>query len=139
MSEKTEDEEKPRNPNLFKKGFDPRRTMSGGNKRAAERESIPAMCRTHSKEAIETILEILRDPTARARDRIKAGEVILERGLGKANQILTVEGSIAHSHLVASIDPTLLTQEQRIALLAARVAPEPEPILLVAQPRDGNE
>lgn len=49
--------------------------------------------RGKSNEAIEIAYEIMCDDRIRAQDRLKACEIILERGLGKAPQLnVTVDG-----------------------------------------------
>ena len=43
--------------------------------------------RPKSKEALRVALTLMMDETVRAQDRLKACEIILERGLGKAPQL----------------------------------------------------
>ena len=52
---------------------------------------LKAMCQAAAPEAIKVALEILNDIDKPPASRIKAAEVILDRGYGKAPQSLTGE------------------------------------------------
>lgn len=45
--------------------------------------SLDNLAREHTERAVEVIAEILNDPLAEPRDRIKAADSILDRGHGK--------------------------------------------------------
>ena len=47
------------------------------------------------REALETLLAVMRDKKARNADRIRAAEIILDRGYGKPKQALDFQGSDA--------------------------------------------
>lgn len=50
---------------------------------AAEINSMRAMARGYSVEAVETVVGIMRDKKLGAQWRLKAAEIILERGFGR--------------------------------------------------------
>ena len=45
-----------------------------------------ALAREHTERAIETVADVLQDPFAENKDRLKAAELMLDRGHGKAAQ-----------------------------------------------------
>ena len=45
-----------------------------------------ALARNHTEKAIETVADVLNDPFAENKDRLKAAELMLDRGHGKAAQ-----------------------------------------------------
>ena len=49
------------------------------------------LCQTHTQEAIDTLLKIMRDVKAPKAARVKAAEAILDRGWGKPAQAITGE------------------------------------------------
>lgn len=55
-----------------------------GSKRAHDRFYLASLARDNTQEAYNLILAVLRDEKAKMSDRIKASELILERGWGKA-------------------------------------------------------
>lgn len=65
-----------------------------GNLRGCSKEVYEAIkfARSKTKEALMVALCLMADETVRPQDRLKACEIILERGLGKAPQLnLNVE------------------------------------------------
>ena len=49
--------------------------------------NLPAVCRINSREAIDTVLKIMRNEDAVPQARLKAAEMLLDRGYGKAAQV----------------------------------------------------
>jgi HEAT repeat protein len=52
--------------------------MKGTLMRAAD-----SLAREHTERAVETIVEVMSDPFAENRDRLRAAEALLDRGHGK--------------------------------------------------------
>ena len=70
----------------FKKG------VSGNPKgRPKVPEETKQAFRDASKEACEVLVRIMNDPAAKDSDRIKASEVILDRGWGRPSQAVEVD------------------------------------------------
>ena len=77
----------------FKKGYDPRR-WSEGTKILPDGRTLAMLAREHAPEAIATVAAVMngKDPqTGEDKDwpvqhRLRAAELILERGFGKATQ-----------------------------------------------------
>lgn len=62
---------------------------TGGRKKLPE--ELVEMCRALSPQAIETAKKIMLDKEARAGDRLRAAEIILDRGYGKPAQAVNLE------------------------------------------------
>lgn len=62
---------------------------TGGRTRMPE--ELVEMCRALSPQAIETAKKIMLDKEARAGDRLRAAEIILDRGYGKPQQAVNLE------------------------------------------------
>ena len=84
---------------------------SGRPKDTDEKRAFTQACQGHSKEALTTLLEVMRNKKAPAAARVKASETILDRGWGKAPQTLTVEDE----RDVTIFDFDKLTPEQIVA------------------------
>lgn len=54
-------------------------------------EEIKSAFREHTLEAVETLVKIMNAPGAKDADRLRAAEVILDRGWGKAAQSMEVD------------------------------------------------
>lgn len=94
-----------------------------------------SLARQHTELAIQTLADILGDPFAEDKDRIKAADSILDRGHGKpAQAIIQVPLSQQQRARLASMsDDELLAKIQgaplpRLIPLALAHNPEPEPI-----------
>ena len=92
----------------FKKGYDPKRA-NGGAREGAGRPAdwLRAECQKHAPKLIEFLAsvadgqdveqavgaegEVIRVPAA-VRDRVRATEILLDRGYGKPNQSVEVSG-----------------------------------------------
>lgn len=80
----------------------------------------------HTEDAIAVTYAILMDTDATNKDRLTAAALLFSRGWGLPSQSITVEGMVQHAHMVAGIDPTRLTADQRSAILAAIRRPSPD-------------
>jgi len=49
--------------------------------------SIEALARQHGKNALETVVEIMNDYTTEPKDRLRAAELVLDRGHGKPTAV----------------------------------------------------
>ncbi len=58
-------------------------------------KDVAAAARVHSASAIATLAEIMANKRTAAMARVRAAEVILERGFGKAPQKIVLETDIA--------------------------------------------
>jgi hypothetical protein len=83
----------------FKKGVSP--NPSGRPKTPAEMKEA---FRAHTPEAIDYLGRLVMDETARPADRIRAAEIIIDHGIGKAAQELQITGERNFS---ISFDPVL--------------------------------
>ena len=66
-------------------------------------EAINNLARSHSKQAIQTIANIMKDDDASDAVRLKAAELMLDRAVGKATMKVekTIDISIQSQHLEA--------------------------------------
>ena len=69
-------------------------STGGGGGRPKMPEDLKKAFRSHSEEACKILVGIMNDKDARNADRIKAAEIILDRGYGKPTQAVDLEGSI---------------------------------------------
>jgi hypothetical protein len=127
----TDEPKKPKHSGHFVKN-DPRRSIGGAARKTESGKSLPSMARLHSEEALNIVIEALRDPDCAWKDKLKAVDLLWKRGWGAPNQTISIEGQIQHAHLVASIDPTMLTADMRQQLLAAKLQSETQPLLIEA-------
>ena len=74
-------------------------------------KTADALARGHTERAVETIAEVMNDPFAENRDRLKAAETILDRGHGKPNQaIIAVPGNRELAALLSKMSNDELAQ-----------------------------
>ena len=66
---------------------------SGGGRKALP-EDIREKLQGAGPEAVDTLLAVMRDKKARAADRIRAAEIVLNHGFGKPRQAIELENSI---------------------------------------------
>lgn len=81
---------------LPRSGLTPWKKGQSGNPLGVGKTVAAAItyARSKTKEALQVAEELMYDETVPPRDRLKAVEIILERGLGKAPQLsLTVDAS----------------------------------------------
>jgi class 3 adenylate cyclase len=85
--------------------------------------AIDALARTHGERAIEIIAQIMNDPFAEDRDKIKAADSMLDRGHGKPLvATIALPSNRAHQAVLAAMsDEELMARIQGAAL--PRLAP----------------
>lgn len=79
----------------------------GGRKRDKE---LTALAREFTEEALKTLADVMRDAGQMARDRVKAAEVLLDRGWGKARESVEITG--ANGGPVQMVDYSALSEEE---------------------------
>ena len=67
----------------FKKGHDPRRHVTGPYMQK-RRISIEAVCQEKAEKALETLMKVIEDDAAPAKDRVNAANSLLDRAFGKS-------------------------------------------------------
>lgn len=86
------------------------------------------LARLHTDSALQIMAEIMEDPFAENRDRLRAAEAILDRGHGKAAQaIIAVPPSIQLQRKLAALSNDELLQIVKGTPLPQLALPEPEP------------
>ena len=99
--------------------------------------SADSLAREHTEKAIDTLAEVLTDPFAENKDRIRAAESILDRGHGKAAQaVIQLPASREQARRLAAMsDDDLLEVIQSAELPRltpiqyAAIADEHDPLL----------
>lgn len=66
-----------------------------GNRQGRPKENVdgynlPALCRLRAASCVDYLAHVLADPECSTRDRIKAAEVLLDRGYGRPVQSVDV-------------------------------------------------
>lgn len=80
---------------------------------------LDALAREHAAKALEVVTDIMTDWGAEDRDRLKAADMILDRGHGKpVNSIISLPNSNAHRKILA-----MLSDEQLMAQIDAAPLP----------------
>lgn len=106
-------------------------------------KTADALARGHTERAVETIAEVMNDPFAENRDRLKAAETILDRGHGKPSQaIIAVPGNrqiaaalaqLSDAELMAILNqtqlPRLSVTSQPIDATFTEAPPATDPLL----------
>ncbi len=82
--------------------------------RVKDGRTLAQMARDHTEEALNTLLEVMRDKTQPGPARVAAADKVLNRGWGQAPQTLTVE------EVRTSRDLSDMTVEQLEALRTLR-------------------
>jgi hypothetical protein len=77
----------------FQKGADPRRNLGGRPKAEVE---VISLAREQTTNAINRLVEIMNDEAAPAAARVRAAELILERGWGRPSQDIHLSGNTVH-------------------------------------------
>jgi hypothetical protein len=90
----------PQNPNLIRKNKDERGRFTPGNianpgGRPKLPEELRLMCQGNAEVAIGVAVELLMQTEQPGNVRLKAAEVILDRGYGKAPQSITIDVATA--------------------------------------------
>lgn len=97
--------------------------------------SADSLAREHTERAVEVIAEILDNPIAEDRDRLKAAEQILDRGHGKPlTATIALPANRAQAALLAAMSDDDLLQaisSAQLPRLAASIDAEiiPDPLL----------
>jgi hypothetical protein len=96
---------------------------------------IGELARARGPKALDTLEEIMEDPIAEDRDRVRAAEALLDRGYGKAAQaIIAVPASRRQAALLAS-----MSDEALVAVIEKKELPRigaPQPMVTIgARPR----
>ena len=78
----------------FQKGFDPRRHSPRLQLVPGTNKTLPELCRLKTKEALDVIVDIIRDTKAPIDVRRKAADSLLDRGWGKPEQAVKVEAEV---------------------------------------------
>lgn len=88
-------------------------------------KTADALARAHTEKAIETIAEVMNDPFAENKDRLKASETLLDRGHGKPNQaIIAVPGNRQIAALLAQ-----KSDDELMALISGAALPRLGPAI----------
>lgn len=77
---------------------------SGNGGRPKLPEEVREMCRALTPEAIRTAERIMLDGEAKPADRLKAAEIILDRGCGKPAQSVAIETETAPRFIFVGMD-----------------------------------
>lgn len=78
--------------------------------------SAESLSRLHTKEAIGAVVEVLRDRTAFPGDRLKAAQILLDRGHGKPTSVtVAIPAKRAITAQLAG-----MSEEQLLAIVASR-------------------
>jgi hypothetical protein len=84
------------------------------------------LARGHTEDAISTLAEVMNDPFAENKDRVKAADSLLDRGHGKPSQaIIAIPASKRQQALLAAMSNEELMLAVRGAPLPRLSAPEP--------------
>jgi HEAT repeat protein len=83
-------------------------------RRLPDGRTLTQLAREHTEEAVETLVEVMRDDTAPPAARVAAADKILNRGWGQAPQTITIKDD------ETPLDLAHMTDEQLEALEALR-------------------
>ena len=98
-----------RHSGQFQKGVsDPRRFIPRRKLVPGTQQTLPELCRLRTVEALDVITTILRDTKAPVDVRRKCADSILDRGWGKPDQLVKVEGGQASQDLKSMTTTELL-------------------------------
>lgn len=73
------------------------RTNSPLLRRPQSLREVESLARIHTRDAINVLAEIAQDPAAPAAARVSAATSLLDRGWGKAQQIIRVEAPLTQA------------------------------------------
>lgn len=90
------------------------------------RKNLSALCREYTKEAVGTLVEIMRDVNAPANSRVKCAIEILDRGWGKAPVTVNVSAGGALDLSSASDDELRKIIEENTKSLMAEAEESPD-------------
>ena len=100
-----------RKPDYSYRGFKPGVSGNPGG-RPKQRTDLTKLARKYTKTALLAVVRILKDPESGAANQLRAAEILLDRGHGKAPQVVTLDGDSS-----APVD--LLEVARRVAFLLA--------------------
>jgi predicted component of type VI protein secretion system len=106
---------------------------SGGNpggRTSAEKKELRAYAREFSKEAIDGLVSVLRDEKASEVAKVRAAEVLLDRGFGKAPVEVNVNADEELTALLAGLE----IDNSGLRLLAAAMASARPAITVESRP-----
>jgi hypothetical protein len=86
------------NPGAFKKGDDPRRA---GGLKVVNGKTLAQLAREHTPEAVALVARCITDETQRMCDRLRASELILDRGWGRPTSV--VEMNVTHGRALNTL------------------------------------
>lgn len=87
-------------------------------------KTADGFAREHAEEALKIIAEEMRNPLNEAKDRLKAAEIMLERGHGKPTQaIIAIPASRRVSEAAAMMTDDELIEVMRASPLPRLAAP----------------
>ena len=69
-------------------------------------EDIKSLCRAHTATAVSTLAGIMRQPKAQVSARIAAAQALLDRGWGRAAQVMAAEEGGPPKIIIEYRDPT---------------------------------
>jgi hypothetical protein len=91
---------------------------------------IGELARARGAKALDVLEEVMEDPIAEDRDRVRAAEALLDRGYGKAAQaIIAVPAARRQAALLAS-----MSDEQLVAIIEQKQLPRigaPQPMVTI--------
>ncbi len=102
------------NPGGFKKGDDPRRA---GGTRIYDGLTLAQMARAYGPECIELLVRAMRDEANAWPVRLKASEYILDRGYGRAVNIIETQSRSLQSLTLEELEAIAAGEQPRFPLL----------------------
>jgi hypothetical protein len=86
--------------------------------------AVDSLARQHTERAIDTLAEVMNDPFAENKDRLKAADSLLDRGHGKPlTATIALPSNTAHRALLAA-----LSDEELMARITQTELPRLTPI-----------
>lgn len=76
-------------------------------RRLPDGRTLTQLAREHTEEAVETLVEVMRDDTAPPAARVAAADKILNRGWGQAPQTITIKDDETQPDLSQMTDEQL--------------------------------
>lgn len=83
----------------------------GGRKKKTEEERrVEEMARVHTEDALTTLVTIMKNPVAKDSARVTAACAVLDRGWGKAPQVVELGNKDGQPLALTNVPPELATQ-----------------------------
>ena len=108
------------NPNWVKGGASPNPDGYSRARRDPDRQFVVELAQSHTVEAVGTLVALMRNKKTNAGARIRAAEVLLERGWGKPAQSIDLsnsEGSFTNAWAQAVQRAAAVTYENQVDAL----------------------